>query len=351
MDRNPDATAGSLIGTAVGDALGLPYEGLRPTRARRLLGPPDRYRFLLGRGMVSDDTEHSCLVALALARSGGDPEAFARGLSWGLRWWLLGPPAGIGWATLRAIVRLWLGFGWKRSGVWSAGNGPAMRSAVIGAAVHDPDRMVELVSISAQITHRDPLAATGALVVALAAAQSAQGRCDAEALLAELAQRVPDVDPLFVGRLGQAVHSVKEGESIESFLRDSGQSAGVSGYVVDTVAVAIRIWLAFPNDFESALTAAVSCGGDADTLAAIVGGIVGARVGPSGIPRRWRQELCEWPRSLDWMLALASRTDQSLTAGTGTDGIRYGFWFGIPRNLLFFTTVVVHLLRRALPPY
>jgi hypothetical protein len=38
---------GSLLGRALGDAIGLPYEGLSPRRAQRMLGPPDRHRFLL----------------------------------------------------------------------------------------------------------------------------------------------------------------------------------------------------------------------------------------------------------------------------------------------------------------
>ncbi|MEP2308217.1 ADP-ribosylglycohydrolase family protein, partial [Rhodopirellula bahusiensis] len=36
-----DAIVGCLFGTAVGDALGLPYEGVSPQRAERLLGPAD----------------------------------------------------------------------------------------------------------------------------------------------------------------------------------------------------------------------------------------------------------------------------------------------------------------------
>ncbi|QDV24529.1 ADP-ribosylglycohydrolase [Aureliella helgolandensis] len=63
-----EAIVGCILGTAVGDALGLPYEGLTPQRAPRLLGLPGRYRFLLGRGMISDDTEHTCMVAQSLMR-------------------------------------------------------------------------------------------------------------------------------------------------------------------------------------------------------------------------------------------------------------------------------------------
>src|SRR5215212_10410569 len=135
------SAVGSLLGTAVGDAMGLPYEAMSQRRGARLLGPPDRYRFVFRRGMGSDDTEHTVIVAQSLIASGGEPVAFAHELSWRMRWWLLGLPAGIGFATLRALIRLWLGFGPHRSGVFSAGNGPAMRSAIIGAAVDDEKTM------------------------------------------------------------------------------------------------------------------------------------------------------------------------------------------------------------------
>ena len=49
-----DHIIGCILGTAVGDALGLPYEGLSRRRAARMFGPPDRYRFFFRRGMVSD---------------------------------------------------------------------------------------------------------------------------------------------------------------------------------------------------------------------------------------------------------------------------------------------------------
>ena len=64
-----DAVAGAILGCAVGDAIGLPYEGLSKRRGVRLLREPDRHRFISGRGMVSDDTEHTCMVAQALCAS------------------------------------------------------------------------------------------------------------------------------------------------------------------------------------------------------------------------------------------------------------------------------------------
>src|SRR4051812_47375719 len=110
MRDRADVLAGVILGTAAGDALGVPREALSPRRAARLFGaPPLRPRFLFGRGMTSDDPEHACLLAQALLRRPGDPDAFARSLAWGLRGWFLGLPAGVGKATLRACLKLYLG--------------------------------------------------------------------------------------------------------------------------------------------------------------------------------------------------------------------------------------------------
>src|SRR4051794_24379754 len=127
MNRE-DAFTGVLLGTAVGDALGLPREGLSRRRAERIFGPgPLRHRLAFGRGMVSDDTEHTCMAAQALLASGGDPERFARSFAWRLRWWLLALPAGGGAATAPAVIKLWFCFPRRAIGVRSAGNPAAMR--------------------------------------------------------------------------------------------------------------------------------------------------------------------------------------------------------------------------------
>ena len=54
-----------MLGAALGDALGLPIEGLRPRRAARMFKGPLQHRLLMGRGMVSDDTDHLVMVAHA----------------------------------------------------------------------------------------------------------------------------------------------------------------------------------------------------------------------------------------------------------------------------------------------
>ncbi len=161
---------GCILGTAVGDALGLPWEGLSKKRQQKRVKDIQRHHFIFDRGMISDDTEHTCIVAQSLIVSGGDEKLFSNALAWRLKFWLLGLPAGIGSATLKAIIKLWIGFNADRSGVYSAGNGAAMRTAIIGVCYgYDIDKLRSLVRISTRITHTDPKAEYGALAVAIAA--------------------------------------------------------------------------------------------------------------------------------------------------------------------------------------
>lgn len=61
----------------------------------------------------------------------------------------------------------------------------------------------------------------------------------------------------------------------------------MTGYVVHTVPVALYCWLRARGDFRAAVSSVIALGGDTDTTAAIVGGMVGADVGAAGIPMEW----------------------------------------------------------------
>lgn len=66
---------GCLLGMAVGDALGLPREGLSRLRAAKIFGtPPLSHCLILKHGMVSDDTEHAIMVAESLLMAHDNPK-------------------------------------------------------------------------------------------------------------------------------------------------------------------------------------------------------------------------------------------------------------------------------------
>lgn len=350
------AVAGCLWGTAVGDALGLPCEGLSPRRVRALFGGvPDTYRFVLGRGMISDDAEHTFLVWDALAVSAGDGERFTRQLAGGLRRWILALPAGVGLATLRAGTRLVFGVPAPRSGVFSAGNGPAMRSAILGVACawdESGDRLRDLVARSSRLTHTDPKAEHGALAVAVCAACFARGTTEPASVLAAITDTLPETGAEELRDwLQRVTGSLHQKQSTEAFGAEQFPK-GVSGYVNHTVPVAFHAALSHPTDFRRAVQAVIACGGDTDTTAAITGGIVGASVGSEGIPDEWRRDLYE-PTGL--LTRLEERCEAFADAWLGNaPGRSVGsvlYPFALLRNALFAVIVLTHGFRRLLPPY
>jgi len=344
---------GSLLGMAVGDALGLAYEGLTPRRGRRLFGEPDRYRLLPNRGFISDDTEHACMVAQALIVAAGDEDQFRDELARRLRWWLVRVPAGIGLATLRSILKLWVGVSPTRSGVFSAGNGPCMRSPLVGATHRDLNQVRRLVAASTRITHCDPRSESGAYAVALASFLAMQdGPIRGDEFLALFREHATnEADEQMADALAGAVASADAGASTAEFATELGLGRGVTGFVMHTVPIVIHAVLRDSDDFCRAVTAVIRCGGDTDTTGAIVGAIVGSRVGKDGIPRQWRESHAEWPQSLAWIERLGTELHEAIELGSQRPPPVLSPFALLARNSVFATTVLAHGFRRLLPPY
>ena len=339
MDAEP--VVGCLLGMGVADALGLPREGLSRRRGERLFPRLDRHEFFFGRGVFSDDTEHACMTAQALLTSGGDATRFARDLARRLRWWFLGLPAGIGRATLRACLRLWVGFGPQRSGVYSAGNGPAMRAPILGVCLgHDLPRLGEFLRASTRLTHTDPKAEYGAFAVAWATYRSAETRTRSPPAPREFVHEFRRIikgdrhSAALLDFLDAAVLSVEAGQTTEAFADTLELDRGVSGYIYHTVPVAIHAWFRYPDDYRAAVQAVLRCGGDTDTVAAIAGALIGARVGKAGIPAEWLAGVMDWPRSVRWVEELAQRVGEGKWQTTPQPPLSLAVW-AIPfRNAL-----------------
>ncbi len=350
-----DAAVGCLLGVAVADALGLPMEGLSRRRLARWHPQIEGHRLLFRRGLCSDDTEHNAMVALSVAAAGADVAAFGAQMRGRMRWWLLALPAGVGLATLRAILKLWLFLPERWQGVHSAGNGAAMRAPLLGVLFAErPDTLRALVRTSTRLTHTDPKAEAAALAVALAARAGARGELDAGALLPVLRDALAGFGAIGVELLAlleRAVASAQAGESSLAFADSIGLSKGVTGYAWHTVPVALHASLRHPRDYRQAVAGVIACGGDTDTLAAIVGGIVGAGVGREGIPSEWCDGVIEWPARLPWLERVAEAAALR-AAGLPSPRLQEPPWLlYVLRNLAFMLIVLAHGSRRLLPPW
>jgi ADP-ribosyl-[dinitrogen reductase] hydrolase len=344
MPEFPDV-GGCLIGIAVGDSLGLPFEGLSASRIERRLGDrPIRQSLLFGRGMLSDDTEQSSLVLEAFLGSGGVVEQFQRELARKLRNWFLSVPPGVGLATVKACMRLTVGVRAEHAGVNSAGNGAAMRSPILGALIpSDRDRLHSFVRASALITHRDPRAVDGAWAIALAVAESKRfvgGSLSAQSLLEAISDRCESSEwrqmlALIGDRLGVS--------SLGEFAEEVGGKGKVTGYVLQSVPVALFAWLSHPHEPKVGLEGVIRLGGDTDTTGAMLGALYGASLGAQSFPSEWAENIWDWPRSRAYLLELAD-------AAPAPGELQSVNWIAsVGRNAFMLTVVVAHGLRRLLP--
>lgn len=300
-------------------------------------------RLVFCRGMVSDDTEHAVMTALSLARYPADMRSFRCDLARRMRWWFAALPPATGLATARACLKLWLGISPARSGIFSAGNGPAMRSGVIGVLLaRDKERRREFISASTGITHSDPRAEVAAQAVAESAAAAVRegAGLDPKALILRLAALASDEE--WSALMAHLRDALEAGASTSDFATALGLARGVSGYAYHTVPVAIYGWLRHLGNYRAALVSVLNCGGDTDTAGAIAGGLA-ALTHPEGIPVEWLDALIDWPLTVGALREIGSGRQTAMAPSAISRPVI------LLRNVFFLGVALCHGFRRLLP--
>lgn len=331
---------GCLLGIAIGDSLGLPFEGLSDQRVARRLGSKSLTQSLvLGRGMLSDDTEQACLVIEAVRLSSGDVRRFQTIFARRLRSWFLALPAGVGLATVKSCMRLLAGVSPQKAGVNSAGNGAAMRSPVLGALFPtDSQARRDFCDACSVVTHSDPRAVDGARVMVESVALGAQvvnGTISRTEFLDCLAEQCDSME------WKEVLQRMRAPISPGDFAKSIGSRGKVSGYVLHSVPVALQIWLSDLQNPRGGLETAIRLGGDTDTVGAMVGALYGASLGPGAFPSEWHDRIVDFPRSKTFLKRLAQADSKS------TPNAHWPLC--LIRNLIFLAIVLLHGLRRLLP--
>jgi ADP-ribosylglycohydrolase len=155
----------------------------------------------------------------------------------------------------------------------------------------------------------------------------------------------------FIALMKKTAASAASGADTAAFADSVGLSRGVSGYIYHTMAAVVHEWLIRPRDFRGAVTAIIALGGDTDTTAAILGGIIGAGVGKDGIPGEWIDGICDWPLSVGWIERLSWALHESLRDEKPVGPPALFYPFVAARNFAFLLIVLAHGFRRLLPPY
>lgn len=303
----------ALDGLSVGDALG--ETCFRPENWDALLD--DVAATARGPWRYTDDTEMALAIHEVLDRHGHlDQDALAATFA---RRWQAKPWRGYGAGAFRLLGLVAAGADWRAAsetlfgGQGSFGNGSAMRIAPLaGYFAEDAlDVVAAQAARSAEVTHSHPEGIAGGIAAAVAGAYAwvHRERCHDEAVkrglfdavLAhtragevrdgiERAAKLPfdlSNDPE-VRLLDYGTTTVPFDMSIASIVRQLGNGSRIS--CQDTVPFCLWVAARHLDDYQSAIVNTIRAGGDIDTNAAIVGGIVALAVGSEGIPTFWLEE-------------------------------------------------------------
>lgn len=254
-----------ILAFAAGDAFGAPWEGASPEDLRRADLGSFRRREDWPRGATSDDTAQLILTARVLCSSERDLQRrfiellaaeFPR-------------MRGAGPTTTKAVRR------WEESGLVGATdggtNGAAMRALPIGWAtpVDDPELRRRRVLSLSRATHGAP----GALIAAGTVA--AMGSWSLERISIEA---ICDGASAEAAALRGALHADVKIDALEAAAEGAWTppAAGVSLDAIETAAAVLHV-LRGADGLAEGIEAAIRLGGDTDTVAAIVAGVLGGR--------------------------------------------------------------------------
>ena len=278
----------SLDGLGVGDALGemLSY---RSANAMQRLAEDD---LPAGPWSHTDDTEMAISIAAVLKSHGElNQEALARRFA---RRFERDPERGYGRMTRIQLREINAGAKWRDmatsafGGQGSMGNGGAMRVAPLGAYyVDDLDSCVAAARDSALVTHTHLEGVAGTIAVAVAAAMAWQLRAASpvdfsRAYFETILRLTPESQ---VRRLILLASQAPSDWANHEAAKMLGNGAQVTA--PDTVPFCIWMAARHAHQFVTALGETISVGGDCDTNAAIVGGIVALSAGRESIPAEW----------------------------------------------------------------
>ncbi len=301
-----DKFRGALLGCFLGDAFGVGFEGMTPGKVQFHIGN-------LSRSFTrcyTDDTDMTLALAESLAQHGQvDPEDVAEQFSKHCDL-----TRGYGAGTINAILALRAGSKWDQVArvvfeKGSFGNGAAMRVSPIGLFYHDNAAALEEAALKqAMITHVHLLGQWGAVMqacsVGLAVIKSPKEPLEEEAIvhLREVLWRGPIEYVKALNKIEEML-AQRRRPGVQEVVRSLGN--GVEAHL--SVPSACYIALTYSPDFCAAVRAAISLGGDADTIAGMVGAIVGAHVGEKRLPAEWMEQLEEGPRGRSFARNLADQ--------------------------------------------
>jgi ADP-ribosyl-[dinitrogen reductase] hydrolase len=288
--RIQESFRGTLLGLAIGDAIGTTLEFRVPGTFNKISDMMGGGPFNLEPGQWTDDTSMAlCLASSLIEKRKFDPvdqmERYCR-------WWhtgyfsSTGKLVDIGSNTVRALDNF------ERTGLpysgptdeKSAGNGSLMRLAPVAMMYHKvPEIALENAALSSRTTHGNIKSVDSCRYFAGLLIGIFQEKSKKDVLSSCFA---PVKEYWSTHKLDDSVLNVAKG----SYKTIQPPEIAAKGYVIKTLEAAL--WAFYStNNFREGCLKSVNLGEDADTVGAIYGQIAGAYYGEKGIPEKWRKKV------------------------------------------------------------
>ncbi|MFQ6063740.1 MAG: ADP-ribosylglycohydrolase family protein [Methanosarcinales archaeon] len=280
-----NSIVGSMYGQAIGDALGEPVEGMSPIKIKEIYGRVEDY---LHTPKITDDTLLTMLVVQSILENNGKVNRLhiAKTI-------LQNKPRipRIGPTTARSLLEL------KKDPNYlpktGTTNGAAMRAPAIGWFFSNLEDVIKNTVESSQVTHGTSEAISGACAIALSVSSAINGE-SLENIIhygligAKNGKKFgtkTEIDLETV--LEKAIFRTKT-KSLYDVIEEFG-----NGLETHSAVSAVFAIISVYEDFKDGVLSAVNFGNDSDTIASMVGAILGARHGINGIPQKWIKEIDE----------------------------------------------------------
>jgi|MGYP001451602095 ADP-ribosyl-[dinitrogen reductase] hydrolase len=301
-----------LLGTAIGDALGLPVQFLdREVIAKNPVTTMVGYgQFDVPAGTWSDDSSLSLCLAESLCNGYDLNDIANKFIKWMFEgyWTPFNKAFDIGNTTYFAIVNLRNGISPHLAGMdreRDNGNGSLMRILplvpyIINMEEEDRFRIIGEVS---SLTHRHPRSILACIALCEFAIQYINSQSIEKAYQA-IQQTILQLlkKEMFIEEDSPFKRLV--GLSYEKFKNIELKDIRSTGYVIDTLEASL--WCVFnTTNYKEAVLKAVNLGDDTDTVGAITGGLAGIIYGYDTIPSEWIDVLAK----KDDIIELANKLD------------------------------------------
>lgn len=304
----------SLIGVAIGDAMGMPVELWPQEKIKDHFGKitdfvsaPKSNEITGGlkAGEVTDDTYLTLILSDIIIKNNGKiiPEKVITGI---VNWveehkeiseQILGP------STSKAYENYKSGMAITETGKWGTTNGASMKIAPVGiiSSISNLEQLVDNVRLACLPTHNTGIAISGAAAIAAAISYGVSGGDKLEELI-EIAKKASIIGrkkgfkisgASIARRIELGIDIVQNKKDEAEVLAEIYNLLGSSVMTTESIPAAIALVYLSEGDLVRCVKLAANLGGDTDTIAALGGAICGGFKGVDKIPKKYIAKIKE----------------------------------------------------------